>query len=103
MRHYREPRGLTRDELTYVLHHSGYDLDVDDLRGIEDRLTVATVDAPTAIAYVLEISPADLLTHIPVDQPVSEGSRTTGLPCDVETCELHDSTSGKTSLDRQCR
>ncbi|MDZ5076809.1 hypothetical protein [Nesterenkonia sp. HG001] len=57
VRHYREPRGLTRDELTYVLHHSGYDLDVDDLRGIEDRLTVATVDDPTAIAYALEISP----------------------------------------------
>ena len=87
VRHYRELRGLTRDELTYVLAANGHELDVDDLRGIEDGMTAATVDDLTAIAYALDISPADMFSHVPADQPVPEGSPATGVPSDVPMAE----------------
>lgn len=55
--HYRQLRELTTDELAYVL------LMLDDL---------------VAIAYVLDTTPAVLLSHIPIDMPEPEGPFATG-------------------------
>lgn len=101
--HYRELRGLTRDELARLLHHNGHELDVDDIRGIEQRLTSATVDDLTAIACALDTSPAELLSHISVDQPAPEGPAATGVPDNVCPAKHRDWLLGATSLDVDSR
>ncbi|MBY6383641.1 hypothetical protein HG717_06900 [Rhodococcus erythropolis] len=42
--HHRELRQLTRDELSYVLSDLGHELDVDDLRAIEQGASIITVE-----------------------------------------------------------
>lgn len=103
VRHYRELRQLTRDELSHLMRHNGHHLNVEEVRGIEQRLTAATVDDLTALAYALDVTPADLLGHTPIDQPVFDGSAATGLPEDVQQAELRAWLSGSTDLDAQTR
>ena len=46
---YRELRRLSRDELAYALSAVGHDLDVDDLRLIEQGRAIVTVDDLVAV------------------------------------------------------
>lgn len=103
IRHYRELRQLSRDELTYILSANGHDLDVDDLRAIEDGISAATVDDLTAIAHALDVTPAGLLSHTPIDQPVPEGPLATGVPDNVQHAELRAWVHGDAALDPESR
>ncbi|WP_030718885.1 hypothetical protein [Streptomyces sp. NRRL S-237] len=67
------------------------------------QLREVTVDDLVAIAYVLDTTPAVLLSHIPVDMPEPEGPFATGLPSDVDPTELRAWIEGKTRLDRESR
>lgn len=99
---YRELRRLTRDELSYALSAVGHDLDVDDLRLIEQGRAIVTVDDLVAVAVVLEISPAALLSHVPAGRPAEEPLGT-GVPADVDQPEMAAWAQGRTGLDRALR
>ncbi|MGC0141406.1 helix-turn-helix domain-containing protein [Pseudactinotalea sp. Z1732] len=101
--HYRELRELSRDELSSLLRRTGHELDVDGVRAVEDGISTATVDDLTAIAHALGITPADLLSHVPVDQPVPEGPIATGVPDDVPLAEYRAWLTGSTALDCDSR
>jgi len=96
--HYRQLRNLTREELAYVLDKLGYGLTTEELRRIEDAERHATVDDLIAIAAALAVSPSILLSHIPADSLVPDGSLGTGLPADVEQSELRAWIEGRTTL-----
>lgn len=100
--HYRELRQLTRDELTYVLEGLGHRLDPEDLRGIEQGLTIITVDDLLALAVALDVTPAVLLSHMPSEHPRS-GRIATGVPEDLDQPELRAWIEGRTALDRESR
>lgn len=101
--HYRQLRELTREELAYVLDKLGYGLTTEELRRIEDAERPATVDDLIAISAALGARPSTLLSHIPADAPVPDGSVGTGLPADVEQSELRAWLGGRTTLDYRAR
>ncbi|MGW8483585.1 hypothetical protein ACWGJP_10625 [Microbacterium sp. NPDC055903] len=99
---YRELRQLTRDELTYALSVVGHDLDVDDLRPMEQGRAIVTVDDLVAIAVVLDVPPFVLLTHGPAGL-LAEESLGTGVPAGVDQLELVAWAQGRTGLERPAR
>ncbi|MFJ5725775.1 DNA-binding protein [Streptomyces sp. NPDC093149] len=101
--HYRQLRELTIDELAYVLLMLDHPISADALAEMERCACPVTVDDLVAIAYVLDTTPAVLLSHIPIDVPEPEGPLATGLPSDVDQTELRAWLEGKTTLDRQSR
>ncbi|MEE1807657.1 DNA-binding protein [Streptomyces sp. BE133] len=101
--HYRQLRELTIDELAYVLLMLDHPISADALAEMERCARPVTVDDLVAIAYVLDTTPAVLLSHIPIDVPEPEGPLATGLPSDVDQTELRAWLEGKTTLDRQSR
>lgn len=101
--HYRELRQLTRDELSYVLSTRHHEIDTEDLRGIEQGLTIITVDDLMAIAAALDVTPVDLLAHMPAGPPEPEAPLGTGLPNDVSQPELRAWVSGRTGMDDASR
>lgn len=103
VRHFRTMRELSRDELAWLLAAAEHDVGVERLEEIEDHRAAADVDDLTAIACALEVSPAELLGHVPVEAPVPDGEPATGLPADVSTAEYRDWLVSKTSLDREGR
>lgn len=101
--HYRQLRDLTREELAYVLDKLGHGLTVEDLRRIEDAERPATVDDLIAISAALGARPSILLSHVPADVSVPDGSVGTGLPADVEQPELRAWLEGRTTLNYRAR
>lgn len=101
--HYRQINELSCDELSYVLAGNGYELTAGDIAAIESRKRTASVDDLMAISFALDVSPAVLLTHIPVDMPFPEGPIATGLPADADQAELRAWIESRTSLDPQSR
>ncbi|MEU3046770.1 DNA-binding protein [Streptomyces sp. NPDC006984] len=101
--HYRQLRELTIDELAHVLLMLDHPISADALAEMERCARPVTVDDLVAIAYVLDTTPAVLLSHIPIDMPESEGPFATGLPSDVDPTELRAWIEGKTTLDRESR
>ncbi|MFG2487802.1 DNA-binding protein [Streptomyces virginiae] len=101
--HYRQLRELTIDEPAYVLLMLDHPISADVLAEMERCARPVTVDDLVAIAYVLDTTPAVLLSHIPVDMPEPEGPFATGLPSDVDPTELRAWIEGKTRLDRESR
>lgn len=101
--HYRQLRELTIDELAYVLLMLGHPISAGALAEMERCTRSVTVDDLVAIAYVLDTTPAVLLSHIPIDMPEPEGPFATGLPSDVDQTELRAWLEGKTTLDHQSR
>ncbi|GAB3616593.1 hypothetical protein GCM10027416_11500 [Okibacterium endophyticum] len=99
---YREIRRLSRDELSYALSTAGHDLDVDDLRLIEQGGAIVTADDLVAVSVVLDVSPAVLLSHVPAGRPAEEPLGT-GVPADVDQPELAAWAQGRTGLDRASR
>ncbi|WP_406086632.1 hypothetical protein [Streptomyces virginiae] len=82
--HYGQLRELTIDELAYVLLMLDHPISADALAEMERCARPVTVDDLVAIAYVLDTTPAVLLSHIPIDMPEPEGPFATGLPSDVD-------------------
>ncbi|KAB7835739.1 DNA-binding protein [Streptomyces mobaraensis] len=101
--HYRQLRELTVDELAYVLLMLDHPISADALAEMERCARPVTVDDLVAISYVLDTTPAVLLSHIPIDIPEPEGPLATGLPSDVDQVELRAWLEGKTTLDRESR
>ena len=101
--HYRQLRDLTIDELAYVLLMLDHPIPADAIAEMERCARPVTVDDLVAIAYVLDTTPAVLLSHIPIDMPEPEGPLATGLPSDVDQTELRAWIEGKTTLDRESR
>ncbi|NEA14209.1 DNA-binding protein [Streptomyces halstedii] len=101
--HYRQLRELTIDELAYVLLVLDHPISADALAEMERCARPVTVDDLVAIAYVLDTTPAVLLSHIPIEMPAPEGPFATGLPSDVDPTELRAWIEGKTTLDRESR
>lgn len=101
--HYRQLRELTRDELAYVLMMNGYHVTADRITQMEDGTTTITVDDLMAIAYALDTTPAVMLTHIPIDMPYGDGPMASGLPADIEHCEVRPWIEGRTELDHDSR
>jgi transcriptional regulator with XRE-family HTH domain len=101
--HYRQLRELTIDELAYALLMLDHPISADTLAEMERCARPVTVDDLVAIAYVLDTTPATLLSYIPIDLPEPEGPFATGLPSDVDQAELRAWLEGKTTLDHQSR
>lgn len=101
--HYRQLRELTVDELAYVLLMLDHPISADVLAEMERCVRPVTVDDLVAIAYVLETTPAVMLSHVPIDMPEPDGPLATGLPNDVDQAELRAWLEGKTTLDREAR
>ncbi|MFD7540204.1 DNA-binding protein [Streptomyces sp. NPDC059819] len=101
--HYRRLRELTVDELAYVLSMLGRPVSAGALADMERCARPVTVDDLVAIAYVLDTTPAVLLSHIPVGMPEPEGPLATGLPADVDPVELRAWLEGRATLDREAR
>ncbi|MFE4304985.1 DNA-binding protein [Streptomyces sp. NPDC056517] len=101
--HYRQLRELTIDELAYVLLMLDHPISADVLAEMERCVRPVTVDDLAAIAYVLETTPAVMLSHVPIDMPEPDGPLATGLPNDVDQAELRAWLEGKTTLDREAR
>ncbi|MFH8574534.1 DNA-binding protein [Streptomyces zaomyceticus] len=101
--HYRQLRELTIDELAYVLLMLDHPISADVLAEMERCVRPVTVDDLAAIAYVLETTPAVMLSHVPIDMPEPDGPLATGLPNDADQAELRAWLEGKTTLDREAR
>ncbi|MGW0895535.1 DNA-binding protein [Streptomyces goshikiensis] len=101
--HYRQLRELTIDELTCVLLMLDHPISADALAEMERCARPVSVDDLVAIAYVLDTTPAVMLSHIPIDMPEPDGPLATGLPNDVDQAELRAWLEGKTTLDRATR
>ncbi len=59
----------------------------------------ATVDELVLLAVVLDVTPADLISFVPEDAPLSEHPLATGVPGDVDTQELRAWLENRTALD----
>ncbi|MER8090063.1 hypothetical protein ABTZ57_34485 [Streptomyces sp. NPDC094048] len=81
----------------------GHPIPADAIAEMERCERPVTVDDLVAIAYALDMTPAVLLAHIPIDMPEPEGPVGTGLPGDVDQAELRAWIEGKTALDRESR
>ncbi|MGW2984157.1 DNA-binding protein [Streptomyces goshikiensis] len=101
--HYRQLRELTIDELAYVLLMLDHPISADALAEMERCARPVSVDDLVAIAYVLDTTPAVMLSHIPIDMPEPDGPLATGLPNDVDQAELRAWLEGKTTLDHETR
>jgi hypothetical protein len=101
--HYRQIRELTRDELSEILRRNGYLISADDLRRIEARERIVSVDDLMALSYALSTSPARLLAHISVERPTADAPLATGVPDDVEQGEMLAWIADRTSLDAATR
>lgn len=100
---YRQRRGLTRDELSYLLDQTGCPVGAETMRKIESGLRPATVDELVALALVLEVSVVDLLSHEPAGRDDDRQPIATGIPRDVTYGQLRAWLKGETSLDRAAR
>ncbi|WP_256961837.1 hypothetical protein [Streptomyces sp. NRRL B-24572] len=93
--HYRQLRELTVDELAYVLLMLDHPISADVLAEMERCVHPVTVDDLVAIAYVLETTPAVMLSHAPIDMPEPDGPLAAGLPNDVDQAELRAGWRGR--------
>lgn len=62
--HFREQRDLTCAELAYLLSLTGHDLGLEAVLQMERGERAVTVDDLVALAYVLDVTPNDLLGHV---------------------------------------
>ncbi|MFJ5108146.1 MULTISPECIES: hypothetical protein [unclassified Glutamicibacter] len=65
--HDRQIAQLKVDELSYAPSGLGHELDADDLGAIEHGISATTVDDLVAIAAVLEVTSAVLLSHLSLE------------------------------------
>ncbi|MEW1552008.1 DNA-binding protein [Streptomyces tsukubensis] len=101
--HHRQLRELTIDELANELLMLDHPISADALAEMERCARLLTVDDLVAIAYLLDTTPAVLLSHVPIDMPEPEGPFAAGLASDVDSTELRAWIEGKTTLDRESR
>ena len=100
----RRTRDLTQDELAYLVSLHGFEISPDAIGDIEGAQRPTTVDELFAIAHVLDVSPALLLSHVPADSERPEGAPiATGLPPDLVPAELSEWVVGHILLDDESR
>ncbi|WP_314301426.1 helix-turn-helix transcriptional regulator [Kocuria palustris] len=101
--HYRQSQQISRDELAGSLEHHGHPISPARLRLIEHGRLTVTVDDLVALAYVLSVSPAVLLGHLPLQTPGPEQPLGTGLPDDLGYAEYQQWLRDQISLDPASR
>ncbi len=99
MLQYRQLRELTHAELAAHLARAGHALPADALAAIEAGSRVVGVGDLLALAFVLQVTPATLLAHIPMDLSRADEGPATGLPQDLGHDELRAWIRGETALD----
>lgn len=101
--HHRKISGLSYESLEIALADNGHPISALDLALMEVGEAPVTVDDLVAIAFALDTTPTDLLTHIDGDDPSPEYPFATGLPGDAEMPEVRDWILGRARLDRASR
>lgn len=102
--HFRELRDLTCAELGYLLSLRSHELTLEEIFRIERGEQSVTVDDLVALAHVLDVTPNDLLGHVPMPPSGTDGGPIgTGLPEDLAPEELADWLSGRLQLDDASR
>lgn len=102
--HHRQEQGLTYAELERRTEQIGHKVGTVALRRIEAFARRVDVDDLTSLAVALRVSPVDLLTHIPPEQPFpDELTVVTGLGPDFPPAELAAWMAGKTGVTTQER
>lgn len=102
--HFRKLRDLTCAELAYLLSLNGHELGLDAVLQIERGKRAATVDDLVALAYVLDVTPNDLLGHVPMPPDAPDGGPiATGPPDDLAPGELQEWLGGRLALDEVSR
>lgn len=101
---FREQRELTCAELAYLLSRKGHELGLEAVLQMEQGEHAITVDDLVALAYVLDVTPNDLLGHVPIPPHAPAGGPiATGLPDDLAPGELGEWLGGQLALDDASR